>query len=53
MSIAELDFMNVTERRNYIDEKLREKGLQKVPLSADRFLEIWAHYDKDGKNVDL
>ncbi|XP_055336204.1 calbindin-32-like isoform X2 [Paramacrobiotus metropolitanus] len=48
MSIADLDFMNITQRRNYIDEKLREKGLEKVPLSADRFLEIWSHYDKDG-----
>ncbi|OQV17027.1 putative Calbindin-32 [Hypsibius exemplaris] len=48
MSIKDITFMNVVERRNYIDEKLKEKGLVSEPLSADGFLEIWAHYDRDG-----
>ncbi|GAV08969.1 hypothetical protein RvY_18583-2 [Ramazzottius varieornatus] len=48
MAFAGLNFMNFVERRNFIDEKLREKGVEKKPLSADGFLEIWSHYDKDG-----
>ena len=49
MSVKDLVFMNVVERRNYIDEKLRERGVVSQSLSADGFLEIWSHYDKDGR----
>lgn len=53
MAFAGLNFMNFVERRNFIDEKLREKGVEKKPLSADGFLEIWSHYDKDGNYLSV
>ncbi|XP_055347695.1 calbindin-32-like [Paramacrobiotus metropolitanus] len=34
--------------RSYIDNKLRTKNGELVPLSADAFQQIYLHYDRDG-----
>ena len=39
------------EKVNFLKQFHDEKSLQLQKLSAVQFMEVWLHYDKDGKMV--